>query len=467
MRYLWTTLFLLAGVMGMAKELTIHAKVQNASTKEMGFSYVVNSIIEENKLLVVNLNEKDESYFIMPVADAAVVTVDFNNYFFNIYVKGADKIEFELDASTNQIQFKGENAAENNLWVNLNEVVRPDKSVKTIEKGYLAARLNQFWIEQSKTMTTETYHNLVLSHQKKAWKMLNEARSISTGFKNYMRNYITYTFGTAHLGHYISNKLLFERRYGEKNQMFNGYLNSIQINQDNLLNHPYYTNFLTAYAHYLHSAEPLKDPNNGSALYSIIRRKMVGEAKAWLLTKLMINAKKENNNRLAERNYPVFKEENPYPKYHKLLGKYYDFNLELNEEGAAPNFVALDESGQVRNLNEFRGKVVYISFWATWCKPCLMGFKKTQFVRQQLKDLGVVLLNVSVDESESTWRRTMVRVPMPGLNLRANPEDTQIKKDYELSKLPAYYIVDKNGNFTYLPDGSRDILTEFEKMVKE
>lgn len=467
MRYASLIFLLYISTIGWSKEVTILAKIQNAATTEMGFSYVVDPIVEENKLIVANLNEQQEIYFILPIENTDIVTVDFNNFSFDIYIKGADKIEFELDAATNKLQFKNENAAENNLWVGLNELLYPENSYKTIEKGYLAARLNGFWANQSQALSTETYHNLVLSHQKQAWKLLNEANSISTGFKNYMRNLITYSFGSAHLGHYIIDKETFSQRYAQQNTMFQGYLNSIEVAKDNLLDHSSYTNFLTAYAHYLHASEALKDPNEASALYSIIRRKLSGEAKAWLLTKLMINAKKESNTIIAERNYPVFKEENPYPKYHKLLSKYYDFNLELNEEGAAPNFSAVDTKGKTRSLREFKGKVVYVSFWATWCKPCLMGFKKTQFVRQQLEDLGVVLINISVDQSESTWRRTMMRVPMPGINLLANPNDQEIKKNYELTKLPAYYIIGKDGNMAYLPDGTRDILAEFEKMVKK
>jgi hypothetical protein len=55
---------------------------------------------------------------------------------------------------------------------------------------------------------------------------------------------------------------------------------------------------------------------------------------------------------------------------------------------------------------------------------------------------------------------------MPGINLYAGNDDT-LKLNYELSKLPTYYIVDKVGNFAYLPDGSRDVLEEFRKLVNE
>ena len=118
------------------------------------------------------------------------------------------------------------------------------------------------------------------------------------------------------------------------------------------------------------------------------------------------------------------------------------------------------------SLKDFRGQVVYLSFWATWCKPCLKGFEQSETIRQQLVKEGVVLINISIDEDPAVWRKTMQRIPMPGINVLATQQ--QILQLYGISALPAYYIVNKAGNFTYLPDeGYRDIVDEFKKLVSE
>lgn len=142
------------------------------------------------------------------------------------------------------------------------------------------------------------------------------------------------------------------------------------------------------------------------------------------------------------------------------------FSEVQNDTQKAPAFTLKDTEGNQRSLSDFEGKVVYISFWATWSQQSLIGFRKTAAIRNQLEDIGVVLLNVSLDESEAVWKATVSRIPMPGINLYAGNDDT-LKLNYELSKLPTYYIVDKAGNFAYLPDGSRDVLEEFRKLVNE
>ena len=131
------------------------------------------------------------------------------------------------------------------------------------------------------------------------------------------------------------------------------------------------------------------------------------------------------------------------------------------------DFTWNDDHGKEVQLSDFKGHVVYISFWASWCKPCLAGFIKSEGIRNQLMDRGVILLNVCLDDNEDKWQRTMMRIPMPGNNLYASA-NTSLKLQYDLSRLPAYYIVDKVGNFAYLSDnGARDILGEFDKLMQK
>lgn len=141
--------------------------------------------------------------------------------------------------------------------------------------------------------------------------------------------------------------------------------------------------------------------------------------------------------------------------------------LVLSTSEPAPKFNLTDINGQKISLDDYKGKVVYLTFWASWCQPCLKGFHNSERIRLKLAKQGIALINVGIDKDAKKWQGTMTNVPMPGLNLYGGNND-QLKIDYELSKLPAYYIIDKNGNFAYLSDKEdRDIFEEFKALQEE
>jgi len=137
------------------------------------------------------------------------------------------------------------------------------------------------------------------------------------------------------------------------------------------------------------------------------------------------------------------------------------------EDIAAVDIDMIDKTGSLVSLEDYAGKVVYISFWASWCKPCIAGFKKSKEIRKQLQDLGVVLINVSIDKKEEAWRDAMIRYHPQGINTWAiSLQD--LAKDYDISAIPLYHIVNKQGKFAYLStEGGRNIVEEFRTLVEQ
>ena len=131
----------------------------------------------------------------------------------------------------------------------------------------------------------------------------------------------------------------------------------------------------------------------------------------------------------------------------------------------APDFEFVLADGTSKKLSDYKGQVLYISFWASWCGPCLTNFKKYEATRIELEKMGVVLLNISVDKTEAAYKASLIRQPLVGNNAWTSDQNS-IQEAYELYAIPTYHIITKEGDFYFLGDGSgRDVFGEFRILL--
>jgi thiol-disulfide isomerase/thioredoxin len=98
-------------------------------------------------------------------------------------------------------------------------------------------------------------------------------------------------------------------------------------------------------------------------------------------------------------------------------------------------------------LAEFKGKVVYVDFWATWCGPCKAEFPHSRELHQKFAGKAVVFLYVSMDQDEASWKRGVHKLQLPGYHFY--PTEAQREAmyyRYQVESIPRYMLVDKKGN---------------------
>lgn len=134
----------------------------------------------------------------------------------------------------------------------------------------------------------------------------------------------------------------------------------------------------------------------------------------------------------------------------------------------APDFAFTHENGEEQFLSQYEGKVVYIAFWASWCRPCLSNFKKYDEMRKTLQEKGVVLLNVSLDTKKRDWEKSLKNFSyLRGENVHVS-DLQKVMELYQLSTIPEYVILNKKMEMVALKDEEdRDIIGSFEKWLKE
>jgi cytochrome c biogenesis protein CcmG, thiol:disulfide interchange protein DsbE len=109
---------------------------------------------------------------------------------------------------------------------------------------------------------------------------------------------------------------------------------------------------------------------------------------------------------------------------------------------AAPDF-AVKDSDRTVTLSQFKGQVLVLNFWATWCPPCIEEMPSLVRMQQVMKSKGVTVLAVSVDVDEGNYRRFLVDHKVNLLTVR--DPDQKSNSLYGTFKFPETYIIDRNG----------------------
>jgi thiol-disulfide isomerase/thioredoxin len=109
-----------------------------------------------------------------------------------------------------------------------------------------------------------------------------------------------------------------------------------------------------------------------------------------------------------------------------------------------------DMSGKYVSLAQFKGKVVYIDFWASWCGPCRGEMPHSKELHSKLTDKQkkeIVFLYISIDASEDAWKKAAEQLGIEGvLTISPGNWDSEVVKFFGLNSIPHYMIMDKLGN---------------------
>jgi peroxiredoxin len=101
-----------------------------------------------------------------------------------------------------------------------------------------------------------------------------------------------------------------------------------------------------------------------------------------------------------------------------------------------------DENRTV-TLSQFRGQVVVLNFWATWCPPCIEEMPSLVQMQQRMKSKGVTVLAVSVDVDRGNYQRFLRDHNVDLLSVR--DADQKSNTLYGTFKFPETYVIDRNG----------------------
>ena len=117
----------------------------------------------------------------------------------------------------------------------------------------------------------------------------------------------------------------------------------------------------------------------------------------------------------------------------------------------APDFALKSSTGENLRLSEYRGEVVMLNFWATWCGPCRQEMPLLDDLYNRYERVGFKLLGVNIDDNSQRAIDMMRELGVDFPILFDSSKD--VSKLYEVNAMPVTVILDREGNVRYVHKG--------------
>ncbi|VAW52192.1 hypothetical protein MNBD_GAMMA06-1321 [hydrothermal vent metagenome] len=116
----------------------------------------------------------------------------------------------------------------------------------------------------------------------------------------------------------------------------------------------------------------------------------------------------------------------------------------------APDFKLEGQQKQIQ-LSDYRGQVVYLDFWASWCQPCRKSFTWMNKMQSMYGKEGFKVIAINLDESRQQADKFLQEIPAK-FDIAFDPEASTVDV-YKVKAMPSSYIIDKNGNVIHANSG--------------
>jgi peroxiredoxin len=136
------------------------------------------------------------------------------------------------------------------------------------------------------------------------------------------------------------------------------------------------------------------------------------------------------------------------------------------KQSSAPDFTLKSNEGENIRLSEYRGEVVLINFWASWCGPCRQEMPVLSELHDKYHTLGFTVLGVNVEADTHKARKLLQDLPVSFPVVFDS--DSVVSKQYDVVAMPSTVLIDRDGNMRYLHKGYKPGLEDvYQQQVSD
>ncbi|MDX2245214.1 MAG: TlpA disulfide reductase family protein [Bacteroidia bacterium] len=451
--------------------VTVSGKIENPAGKTVSVYYYPNLLVDRPVSTKATLDEEGKFQMSFQLASPVAANFSHGREQTAMFIHPGDNISLSLNPEKfdETITYKGDGPgvdASNCLakyFLKFEDEGLEDEAQNLIKEGleleYAA------WINR-------TYNSQVsfLSDFAKSHKLSEAFMNYAADRSLYVRANRLMQFPSYHA--YLAKKDLSEVTLSKN---YYDFLGEIRVMNDRAASIPEYISFVQNYiswkmaAQYANVEKEPKPEEKFSQEYQFVTSILQGESRLLVQASMLKDILEYGNPLIVEGMYAAFVASDQKGDYSKILKPIYDQAMLLAPGQPAPEFSLLDINGARVSLNDFRGKVVYLDFWASWCGPCRREMPASKRLSSLYRGKDVVFVYISIDDDEAAWRNAVKEDDIQGVLLFSQGGNSEVPTQYGVKAIPKYFMINRDGTIAHSnpsrPSG-KDIEAQLEEALK-
>ena len=131
--------------------------------------------------------------------------------------------------------------------------------------------------------------------------------------------------------------------------------------------------------------------------------------------------------------------------YKKEITALYLDLKELETGSEAPAFELKNMEGELIALNDFRGNLIYLDFWASWCKPCLDDLPEFKKLQEKFKSEEIKFVSIGMESKKRNLLKIIKNYQLKNIHLFDPEQEQDLKRNYSINGIPRYVLIDREG----------------------
>ena len=441
---------------------------------KIGNTITIKRVVDGSFETVNSINVEKEKPFLLPCAvkEEGFYYLNSPRWKLRVYLKPADNLELALDGKSGSYEIVN-GSEENQLLQKWQQLISPitnwgyNLSMIQVDSFDLNAYQKTY---ESLEPSIVSFRNNINHTGSRFSKLLKMAIDVDKEFAPILFLFYSTVKRTKGFGGTPKN-------FNDVPAFYKSFIQSNKFSDPSLLNIGEARSYMNLYAKLVIASLPADQ-----------RNQLTQSEKLGLMINTISNDTlrsyffKDQMSEVAVNNLTEFRSTlEPYEKYTKPASvkreylKIYDqFSSDTAYVGkSAYNFTLPDSTGRMFSMKDFKGKVVFIDVWATWCGPCREQFPFLKIVEEEYKDNSdIVFMGISIDRlrDREKWLKMMKKESLHGVQLFDDTGKFFAKK-YEINAIPRFLLISKEGKWIEVrlprPEAKEELKKYLDKALQE